>query len=163
MEFLLENPVTDVAKDIKISGRLEDFTLKVKALSGKQYNDYQTLSLENASSNKKRRFNTKKFQELVVVNCLVDPNLKDVEFLNKLGVHTSEEALYKVFLAGEIAQIAEAILKVSGFDEDIEVLEEEVKNSSTRETETPGSATTSSSSSNGNLGITKDSQTGKEP
>lgn len=156
MEFLAANPVDNVAKEIKISGRLEDFIMKVKALSGKQYNDFQTLSVENFNSNKKRSFNTRKFQELVVLNCLVDPNLKDVDFLQKLGVADPKAALYKVFLAGEIAQIAEAILKVSGFDEDIEVLEDEVKNSSTTETETPGSAITSSSSSVGNLGITKD-------
>ncbi len=143
MEFLADNPVTDVAKEIKISGRLENFTMQVRALTGRQYNDFQTLSIENASSNKKRRFNTRKFQELVVTTCLMDPNLKDVDFLKKLQVATPEEALYKCFLAGEIAQIAEAILKVSGFDEDIEVLEDEVKNSSTRKTETHGSATTS--------------------
>lgn len=143
MEFLADNPITDVTKEIKISGRLKDYTMKVKALTGRQYNDFQTLSIENASSNKKRRFNTRKFQELVVTTCLVDPNLKDAEFLKKLQVTIPEEAIYKCFLAGEIAQIAEAILKVSGFDEDIEVLEEEVKNSSTRETETLGSATTS--------------------
>lgn len=153
MEFLADNPVSDISREIKLSGRLSDFTLKVKVLSGKQYNDYQTLSIENLTSNKNRRFNTRRFQELVVVNCLVEPDIKNVEFLKKLNVRTPEEALYKVFLAGEIAQIAEAILQVSGFDEEIEVLEDEVKNSSTRETGTPGFATISSSSSDGNLGI----------
>lgn len=129
MQFLVDNPVDNIAKEIKLSGRLSDFTLKVKALSGRQYNEFQQLCIENPTSNKKRNFNTRKFQELVVVNCLTDPNVKDVEFIKKVGAKTAEEALYKVFLAGEIAQIAEGILKVSGFDEDMEVLEAEVKNS----------------------------------
>lgn len=129
MQFLADNPITDITRDVRISGRLEDFTMKVKALTGRQYNDFQTLCLENSTSNKKRKFNTKKFQELIVTSCLVDPNLKDVDFLKKLGVTLPEEAIYRCFLAGEIAQIAEAILKVSGFSEEIEVLEDEVKNS----------------------------------
>ena len=129
MEFLASNPVDNVVKTIKLEGRLKDFELKAKALSGKKYNEFQTIALENPGSSKKRTSPPTRFQELIILDCLVDPNLKDVEFLKKLGVATPQEALYKVFLSGEITQIAEAILKISGFDEDIEILEEEVKNS----------------------------------
>lgn len=129
MQFLADNPITDVTRDIRISGRLENYKMRVKALTGRQYNDFQTICLENNTSSKKRRFNTRKFQELIVTTCLMEPNLRDVEFLKALNVATPEEALYKSFLAGEISQISEAILQVSGFSEEIEVLEDEVKNS----------------------------------
>lgn len=129
MEFLAENPVENIVKEINLNGRLSNFTFKVKALSGKQYNEFQTLSIDNMASNKKRKYNAKKFQELVIINCLVDPNLKDVEFLKSLGVTTPEEAMYKVFLAGELNQIVETILSISGFGNTVEDLEDEVKNS----------------------------------
>lgn len=127
-QFLTKNAVDNLTKEISLGGRLKDFKFKVRALTGNQYNDFQALCIENPNSPKKRRFNTKKFNELIVVNCVVEPSFKDAEWIKELGVPDATSAMYKTLLAGEISQLAEEALRLSGFDRDVEEEMEEVKN-----------------------------------
>lgn len=127
-QFLTKNTVQNLTEEVKLGGRLKDYPFKIKAMTGNQYNDYQTLCIENPNSPKKRRFNTKKFHELIVTNCVIEPNFKDPEWMKELGVADATAAMYKTLLAGEIAQLAEASLKLSGFDRDMDEEMEEVKN-----------------------------------
>lgn len=129
-QFLLENPVDNVTQEIVLSGRLKDFKFKVRAITGKEYSDYQARCIENPNSPKKRKFNTQKFNELIVVNHTVDPNFKDAEWLKTAGILSMDAAqlLYKTLLAGEINELADTILKISGFNNDTEELIEEAKN-----------------------------------
>ena len=127
-QFLTTNSVDNLTEEICLGGRLKDFKFKIKAMTGDQYNDYQSRCIENPNSPKKRRFNTKKFNELIVVNCVVEPNFKDAEWLKALGVIDSTAAVYKTLLAGEISQLAEAALRLSGFDRDLDEEMDEVKN-----------------------------------
>lgn len=130
-QFLLENPVANTRETVIVSERLKEFPFEVKAILGDEYNDYQSRCIENPNSAKKRRFNSKRFNELVVINHTVNPNFKDAEWLESAGCSMSSTALlYKVLLAGEITKLAEAILKLSGFSEgDIAEDIEEAKNS----------------------------------
>ena len=128
-QFLLQTDVSDLKKVVNLGGRMSDHPITIKALDGDKYNSFQQLCIENPNSAKKRRFNTKKFHELICVECLVDPSLKDPEFIKAAGVPDSTRLLYRCFLAGEIAAIAESVLKLSGFDRDMDEEIEEVKNS----------------------------------
>lgn len=128
-QFLLQTDVSDLKKVINLGGRMEGHPVTIKALDGDKYNTFQQMCIENPNSAKKRRFNTKKFHELICVECLVDPNLKDAEFIKAAGVPDSTRLLYRCFLAGEIASIAENVLKLSGFSQDMDEEIEEVKNS----------------------------------
>ena len=128
-QFLLESNVNDLKKTINIGGRMKDHPLTIRVITGQQYTDYQQQCIENPNSSKKRRFNTKRFNELICVNSLVDPNLKDPEMLKAAGVNRPEDLLYRCFLAGEINTIAEQALIMSGFDSDVEEEMNEVKNS----------------------------------
>ena len=131
-QFLLESNIKDLKKTINLGGRLEDYPITIKALDGDKYNSFQQMCIENSNSPKKRRFNSKKFNELVCIECLADPNMKDSEFLNaarQKGIADSTQLLYHCFLAGEIAVIAEQALKLSGFERDVEEEMDEVKNS----------------------------------
>lgn len=128
-QFLLQTNVNDLKKVVNLGGRMEGHPITIKALDGDKYNSFQQLCIENPNSAKKRRFNTKKFHELICVECLVDPNLKDPEFIKAAGVLDSASLMYRCFLAGEIAAIAEHVLKLSGFDQDMEDEIETVKNS----------------------------------
>lgn len=128
-QFLLQSDISDLKKSIDLGGRLKGHPLTIKALDGDKYNAFQQICIENPNSAKKRHFNTKKFHELVCVECLVDPNLKDAEFIKEAGVPDSAKLLYKCFLAGEIASIAEQALKLSGFNDSVEEEMDEVKNS----------------------------------
>lgn len=127
-QFLTKNTVDNLTSEVFIGGRLKDFKFKIKAMTGNQYNDYQTLCIENPGSAKKRRFNTKKFNELIVINCVLEPNFKDGEWIKELAVLDSTQAMYKTLLAGEINTLAEEVLKLSGFDKDVEEEMDEVKN-----------------------------------
>lgn len=128
-QFLIDNPVDDVEEELVVSTRLQDYKFRVKAMSGADYNDYQVRCIENPNSPKKRKFNAKKFHELIVVNHTVEPNFKDVEFLKASGCDSDPiKLMYKVLLPGEINALAEKILEISGFNNDIEEEVEEVKN-----------------------------------
>ena len=128
-QFLLESDVSNLKKTIDIGGRMKGHALTIRVITGEQYTSYQQQCIENPNNAKKRRFNTKRFNELIVVNSLVDPNLKDPEMLKAAKVARPEELLYRCFLAGEINTIAEQVLTLSGFDADVEEEMEEVKNS----------------------------------
>lgn len=127
-QYLTKNSVENLTQEVSLGGRLKDFKFKLKALTGNQYNDFQSICIENPNSPKKRKFNTKKFNELIVTNCVIEPNFKDPEWLKALGVIDSTQAVYKTLLAGEITQLAESALHLSGFDRDLEEDIEEVKN-----------------------------------
>ena len=131
-QFLLDSNVKDLKKVINLGGRLAEHPLTIRALDGDKYNTFQQMCIENPNSPKKRRFNSKKFNELVCIECLQDPSMKDAEFLEaarQKGIMDSTNLLYHCFLAGEIAVIAEQALKLSGFDRDVEEEIDEVKNS----------------------------------
>lgn len=131
-QFLLNSDVKDLKKTINLGGRLAEYPITIRALDGDKYNTFQQMCIENPNSAKKRRFNSKKFNELVCIECLAEPSMKDAEFLQAArakGVADSTGLLYHCFLAGEIATIAEQALKLSGFDRDVEEEIEEVKNS----------------------------------
>ena len=125
---MTKNSVDNLTEEVTLGGRLKDFKFKIKALTGNQYNDFQALCIENPNSPKKRRFNTKKFNELIVANCVVEPNFKDADWLKELGVADATSAIYKTLLAGEITDLAERALRLSGFDRDVEEEMDEVKN-----------------------------------
>lgn len=128
-QFLLEQDITNLTKEIVPSGRLKDHPLTIRAINGQQYTSFQQLCIENPNSPKKRRFNTKKFNELIAINGLVNPNMKEAEFLEKANCADPAQLLYRLFLAGEINTIASEVLALSGFDQDMEEEIEEAKNS----------------------------------
>ena len=132
-QFLLDSDIKDLKKVINLGGRLQEFPITIRALDGDKYNTFQQMCIENHNSAKKRRFNTKKFNELVCIECLVDPSMRDAEFLktarDKKGIADSTGLLYHCFLSGEIATIAEQALKLSGFDRDLEEDMDDAKNS----------------------------------
>lgn len=125
--FLAQNPVDKITKEIRLKGRLKDYPITIQALSGEKFTQYQQLCIDG-SSPRKRKFNTKKFHELLVVNCTLNPNFKDPEFMKQCGCVDPAGVMYKTLLAGEITAIAEAIIELSGFDTNIEEEVDEIKN-----------------------------------
>ena len=97
-------------------------------MTGPEFSEYQKLSTKIAKG-KKIEFDSKRFNELVVLNHTIEPNFKDAESIKKAGCMTPEQFLYKSILAGEIAEIAERISALSGFEKDMEELVEEGGNS----------------------------------
>lgn len=128
--FLSANPVDNVEVEVSIPGRLAGYTFKVKPVTSKQFYKYQQIATTVIpGKNKDVKFNTGRFQELIIINHVTYPNFKDASLLANAGVNTPEEYLNKFFLAGELTNLSEKISEISGFQETDQELEDEVKNS----------------------------------
>ena len=125
-EFLLSNPV-ELEDNVKVSDRIP-FTFKIRAMSNE---DYATLQKKYTKIYRKGKmsFDSTSFNLGMIVDCCIEPNFKKADFVKKVGALTPEEAVKKVLLPGEIANLASYIQELSGFDKDTEELRDEVKNS----------------------------------
>lgn len=130
MDFLMEHPVDDLREIVKdVSPRLKGFSFEIKAMGGQEYSEYQRMSTIIKKGKTGADFNSKKFNELVVVNHVVSPNFREAELIKKAGVTTPEQFMYKTLLAGEINTLSLKIMELSGFHQNMEELVEEGKNS----------------------------------
>ena len=128
LQFLIENPVDDLTAEVIVSNRLAKYPFKIRAMTGPEFSEYQKLATK-IGKNKKVEFNSKTFNEMVVLNHTVEPNFRDADTLKKAGCTSPEQFLYKSLLAGEISELAQQISSLSGFDKDMEDTVEEAKNS----------------------------------
>lgn len=128
LEFLIENPIDNIEDEIIVSARLKDFPFKIKGVTSPQHAEYQKMALKIGKKGK-TDFNTQLFNELVVLNHTVEPNFRDAESIKKAGCVSPEQFLYRSLLAGEVSELASQIIRLSGFDADINDEIEEAKNS----------------------------------
>lgn len=131
-EFLLANPVTSIEKEVVVSKRIVDengqmLKFKIKPMLNEQYLEYQNQCTVPKKGGK-IDFNTKRFNQLVILNHTVEPNFRDAQLIQQAGVTTPEQLLNKMLLAGEIQTLAEQIREVSGFADSLDDLVDEVKN-----------------------------------
>lgn len=128
MQFLIDNPVDNLTDNVVVSPRLSKFPFKIKGMTGPEFSEYQKVSTK-IGRHKKVEFDSKIFNELVVLNHTLEPNFRDAESIKKAGCQTPEQFLYKSLLAGEISELSQQISSLSGFDRDMEDTVEEAKNS----------------------------------
>lgn len=134
-EFLNANPIDNLIAEVVISERFKDkegnvLKFKIKAMTNEEFEEIRKATTNVSFKNGKRAysFDTKHFNELVVINNTIDPNFKDAESIKKLGCVTPEQYLNKVLLAGEISELSRQIQLLSGFEVDLAELVDEVKN-----------------------------------
>ncbi len=125
LESFLNLPdVDNIIEEVELP-RLGKF--KVKAMSELEYREYQ-----NKCKSKIKKggmdFDTAKFNLLIVAGQIVEPNFNSAEFLKKAGISTATEFIQRKFKAGEIAELGNKIVEISGFDTDINEDKEEAKN-----------------------------------
>jgi translation initiation factor 1 (eIF-1/SUI1) len=103
----------------------EPFFVTVQEVDGERYQELQMELLDKkgkADYSRIYRQNT-----LLVLEGVVEPNLKDQELQKHFGASTPKDLAEILFQGGAMAKIADLISKVSGFDNDDEE-EEEIKN-----------------------------------
>ena len=135
-DFLATNSnIDEIVEEVAISPRFKDaegnlLKFKIRAMSGDEFGRFQKACTKIDTSSKKRttEFDSGKFNVMCIVNCCIDPDFKDAEFLKKLGVVTPEQAVSKVLLAGEIVELGQQISTLSGFDVDINEEIQKAKN-----------------------------------
>ena len=125
-EKVMEVPSKEV-KAVHLSNLLgEDSYITIKALSGNQYMD-----LLATARNKKNDLDMSKMfkaQSLIVVEGVTEPSLKDAELQKHFGAASPVDLAQMLFPGGELTSVFNEVAKLSGFIEDDEELEEEVKN-----------------------------------
>lgn len=131
-DFLLANPVNTIEKEVAVSKRIVDeqgnlLKFKIKPMLNEQYLEYQNQCTIPKKGGK-IEFNTKRFNQLVILNHTVEPNFRSAELVHQAGCSTPEQLLNKMLLAGEIQVLAEQIRIISGFEDSLDDLVEEVKN-----------------------------------
>jgi hypothetical protein len=131
-EFLLAHPVDNLEDSVAVSKRLKDkkgnlLKFKIKPMQQEEYLSYQE-QCTILKKGGKIDFNTRRFNELLILNHTVDPNFRDAELIKSAGCTTPQQLLNKLLLAGEIQVLSEHIRNISGFEDSIDDLVDEVKN-----------------------------------
>lgn len=131
-DFLLANPVNTITKEVVVSKRIKDaegnlMKFKVKPMLNEEYLEYQNQCTIPKKGGK-IDFNSRRFNQLIILNHTVEPNFRDADLIQKAEVRTPEQLLNKFLLAGEIQALSEQIRMLSGFEDSLDDLVEEVKN-----------------------------------
>lgn len=129
LEFLIANPINNFTEELYVSPRFKTagYKFKITAMSGEQFSRYQQEAIA-VGRHRNVRFDSKTFQENIVLNHTVEPNFRDEHAVKSAGCRTPQEFLYKVLLAGEISELSNAISSLSGFDKDPEDEKDSIKN-----------------------------------
>ncbi|MFV0401110.1 MAG: phage tail assembly chaperone [Oscillospiraceae bacterium] len=137
LDFLTENPVNDLEETSVISERLKNFPFTYRVVSNDEFTQYQKDANRPTGKGRNRtlEYNSKLFNELVVLNHTMEPNFKDAAAIKKAQCNTPTQLLNRSLLAGEVAELSQRILTLSGFEQEIDDLVDEAKNSSEPETE----------------------------
>ncbi len=109
----------------KIMGK--DVSVKIKALSGETY-----IGLLATATNKKGNVDpakTYKAQMLIVVEAMQEPSLKDKELQSHFGAVSPADLARILFPGGEMTSVFGEVAELSGYGDDEEETDEEVKNS----------------------------------
>ena len=124
-DFLALPDVNDIQEEIFVSKRVGKF--KVKAMTADEHQEYMKRSKGKIKKDG-TDFDSTKFNLLIVAGQTITPDFSNAELLKKAGCSTAIDFIKKKLLAGEIAEAAERIIEVSGFDNDINEDIDEAKN-----------------------------------
>ena len=128
--FLADNPQDNLSDEVEVSSRLTaaGFKFKISAPTGDQFSQYQKEAI-SIGRRRKMDFDSRRLNELLIVNHTLVPNFRSTAFLQALKVTTPEQAVNKVLKAGEIQDLSTSIQKLAGFQaEDGEGLDDQAKN-----------------------------------
>lgn len=124
-DFLALPDVDNIVEEVFVSKRLGKF--KVKAMTADEHGTYMNRARGKMNKNG-MDFDSAKFNLLICAGQTVSPDFTSAELLKKAGCSTATELIKKKLLAGEIAELANKICEISGFDTDINEDIEEAKN-----------------------------------
>ena len=113
-DFLNLTDVCEIKKTIKVNLDGKDFELVIRPITESEHTDFQRRS--NVINKNKITFDSGKYSNLVIENCIIEPNFKNAEFLKKAGCTSASEFLNKKFPAGVISDITQKIQELSGFE-----------------------------------------------
>ncbi len=118
-------PLKDEVPKKTIHIKRLDIDVVLRALTGDEiFKIRDRCTIRNPKTGVEQ-FDNGKFNALLVATAIEKPNLKNKKLLDAYNVVSPEELVKKLFLAGELIQLVDIILDLSGYSEEIE----EIKNS----------------------------------
>lgn len=113
-DFLGLTDVSEIRKEISIKLDGKELNLVIRPLNKDEHTEFQRRS-QTVTKNK-MIFDPGKYNNLVIENCIVEPNFSDETFLKKAKCISASEFLKKKFTAGVLTDIAQQIQELSGFE-----------------------------------------------
>lgn len=113
-DFLCLSDVTEIRKEISVNVNGQQLELVIRPLTEEEHTTFQRRS-QNVTKNKVS-FDSGKYNNLVLENCIVEPNFSEESFLKKVKCISGIEFLNKKFPAGVLSEIAQQIQELSGFE-----------------------------------------------
>ena len=101
----------------------EPFIVTIRALGSKKFTEISGLALK--SDNTADMSKMADAQALMIVESMVEPNLKDKELQEHFGCKTPKDLALRLFGGGDLAAIANHVTELSGFGQSSVV---EIKN-----------------------------------
>lgn len=126
LEMFLNLPDVDsIEEEVFVSDRLGKF--KVRPMTAEEHGEYTRRS-RGKIDKKGVDFDSGKFNLLIVAGQTVYPDFSNAELLKKANCATPMDFIKRKLKAGEVAELAQKICEISGFDSDINEDIEEAKN-----------------------------------
>ena len=106
LQDFLNSMSSDITDDVAVSERFVDkkgnlLKFKIKSMS---YDDYESARIQATIMPKRKneqiRFDSKIFNDKIIINNVIDPNFKDAESIKKKGCATPEQYLHILLLSG---------------------------------------------------------------
>lgn len=113
-DFLGLTDVSEIRETIKLNINGKELELVIKPLAENLHSEFQKRC--QSFSKNKLTFDTAKYNNLILSECIVEPDFSSEEFLKKAKCQTATEFINKKFPAGIVSEIASQIQKLSGFD-----------------------------------------------
>lgn len=106
-----------------------DTHITIKALLDEEVNDLkdQATYFTGKGAKRQKKLNDDEFNGLLIATACVNIDFSNAELLKKYGAKDAAECVRKALLSGEVFKLQNAILKLSGFEDDEETLDE-IKN-----------------------------------
>lgn len=119
-------PATEITEQVPFKRLGTEFT--IKALTGEDIDKIRDQATYPVKNGKKTelKVNEEEVARLLIVKSVVDPNFADASLLAHFGASDEGDCVQKALLAGEITALQNAIMTLSGFDDEEDI--EEAKN-----------------------------------
>jgi len=130
-QFLNQNTVDSVTKEIIVSDRFKNddgeiFKFKIRAMTQSNFEEIKKKAAFGNIGN--GQIDEDVLNCFIITENTLEPSFKDSESIRLLNCSSPRQYLNRVLLSGEIAFLAEEIIKLSGFDRGAAELAEDVKN-----------------------------------
>ncbi len=113
-DFLGLSDISEIRDKITEKIGDKEFEFVIRPITQVEHSEFQKRS--NIIHGKSITFDTGKYNRLALESCIVEPDFRNTEFLKKAGCASASEFLNKKFPAGILADIAQKIQSLSGFE-----------------------------------------------